>query len=293
MDLRFALRSLRNNPGFTLLAVFVMALGIGANTAMFSAVNAVLLKPLDYPNPDRIVSILTKWTDDPMLGNISIPDFNDWHRQSTAFSAMAYFEDHPTFAMSGAAAEYITVAHVSPEFFAAFGLNTVAGPLFNSEEQKPGAAGAALISYSYWQSHFGGNACALGQTIRMFDHSLSVAGVLPPRFHYPGETEVWIPADTIIRENDNRGAHNYRGVGRLEPRVSLQQAQAQLSSIATVLRSQYKQTNTGVGVAVARMRDAMVMDVESSFNLAAAALSASYFPARRASRLDPLATLRT
>src|SRR5580704_2134149 len=109
MDLKFALRSLRNNPGFTLLAVFVMALGIGANTAMFSVVNAVLLKPLDYPNPDQIVSILTKWQDDPVPGNISIPDLNDWRRESSSFSATAYYENHSTSAMTSSAAEYTEV----------------------------------------------------------------------------------------------------------------------------------------------------------------------------------------
>ena len=267
MDLKFALRSVRNNPGFTLLAVFVMALGIGANTAMFSVVNAVLLKPLDYPNPDRIVSVLSKWADDPVPGNISVPDFQDWKNQSTAFSAMAYYVNYSTSAMTGPAAEYIQVARVSPEFFSVFSLEPVAGRLFSAEEQKPESGGAALISYSYWQSHFGGNARALGQPVRMFDHSLSIVGVLPPRFHYPDKTDIWFPAGTIIRENDHRGAHNYRGVGLLKPGASLQQAQAQLSSIATVLREQYKLSNADLDVAVTRMRAAMVMDVESSLYL--------------------------
>jgi hypothetical protein len=192
MDLKFALRSLRNNPGFTWLAVLVMALGIGANTAMFSVVNAVLLKPLDYPDPDRIVTILSKWKDDPVPNNISVPDFDDWHARSTAFSAMAYYKYYSTSVMTGPVAEYIQVARVSPEFFAAFGLQPVAGRLFNAEEQKPGSGGAVLISYPYWQSHFGGNARALGRPVRMFDRSLSIVGVLPPRFHYPDKIDIWI-----------------------------------------------------------------------------------------------------
>jgi predicted permease len=267
MDLKFALRSLRNNPSFTILAILVMALGIGANTAMFSVVNAVLLKPLDYTNPDRIVSVLTKWSDDPVPGNISIPDFNDWHHQSTAFSAMAYYDSYNTSAMTGRAAEYTQVARVSPEFFSIFSLQPVVGRLFSADEQKQGSGAAVLISYSYWQSHFAGNARALGQQVRMFDHSLSIVGILPPRFHYPDKTDIWFPTGTIIGENENRGAHNYRGVGLLKPAASLRQAQTQLSSIAAVLRGQFKQTNTGVDVAVTRLRDTMVMDVEGSLYL--------------------------
>jgi len=107
----------------------------------------------------------------------------------------------------------------------------------------------------------------MGQPVRIFDHSLSIVGVLPPRFHYPDKTDIWFPTGTIIGENDNRGAHNYRGMGLLKPAASLQQAQTQLSSIAAILRSQHKQTNAGVDVAVTRLRDSLVMDVESSLYL--------------------------
>src|SRR5580700_8480346 len=125
MDLKFALRSLRKNPGFTLLAVVVMALGIGANTAVFSVVNAVLLKPLAYPDPDRIVTLSSLWRKSGSHGPVSAPDFHDWHNQSTAFAAMAYYDDDSTAVMSGASAEYAHAAEVTPEFFQVFGVEAV------------------------------------------------------------------------------------------------------------------------------------------------------------------------
>ncbi len=266
MDLKFALRSLRKNPGFTLLAVVVMALGIGANTAVFSVVNAVLLKPLAYPDPDRIVTLASLWRKSGGHGQVSAPDFHDWHDQSTAFAAMAYYNDDSTSVMAGASAEYVHGAAVAPEFFQVFAVQPVAGRLFSPEEQKPGGAGAALISYAYWQSHFGANAAALGQGVRMLGKSFPIAGVLPPRFHFPNQSDIWIPAG-VFPETESRGAHNYRVVGRLKSDVSLEQAQAQMTAIGARLEQQYKDSNTGKSVAVARMRDEMVRNVKLTLYL--------------------------
>jgi hypothetical protein len=238
MDLKFALRSLRKNPGFTLLAVAVMALGIGANTAVFSVVNAVLLKPLAYRDPDRIVTLSSLWRKSGGHGQVSAPDFHDWHNQSTAFAAMAYYDDDSASVMSGASAEYAHVAEVTPEFFQVFGVEPVEGRLFSPEEQKPGGAGAVLIGYSYWQSHFGANANALGQAVRMMGKSFSIAGVLPPRFHFPNQTDIWLPANVLFAETPSRSAHNYLVVGRLKPGISLEQAQAQMTAIGARLQRQ-------------------------------------------------------
>jgi predicted permease len=267
MDLKYALRSLRKNPGFTLLAVVVMALGIGANTAVFSIVNAVLLKPLAYSNPDRIVTLSSLWRKSGGHGQVSAPDFHDWHNQSTAFESMAYYQDDSTSVMSGASAEYAHIAQVTPEFFQVFGVQPAAGRLFSSEEQKPGGAGAVLISYSYWQSHFGANANALGQAVRMLGKSFSIAGVLPPRFHFPNQTDIWIPANVVFPETESRGAHNYRVVGLLKPDVGLEQAQAQMTAIGARLERQYKDSNTGKSVAVVRLRDEMVRNVKLTLYL--------------------------
>jgi len=267
MDLKFAFRSLRKNLGLTLLAVVVMALGIGANTAVFSVVNGVLLKPLAHRDPDRIVTLSSLWRKSGGHGQVSAPDFHDWHDQSTAFAAMAYYDDDSTAVMSGASAEYAHVAEVTPEFFHLFGVEPVAGRLFSPEEQKPGGAGAVAISYSYWQSHFGANANALGQGVRMLGKSFRITGVLPPRFHFPNQTDIWMPANVVSPETESRGAHNYRVVGRLKPGVSLEQAQAQMAAIGARLEQQYKDSNTGKSVAVTRMRDEMVRNVKLTLYL--------------------------
>jgi putative ABC transport system permease protein len=178
MDLRFAIRSLRKNPGFTFLAVFVMALGIGANTAVFSVVNTVLLRPLAYRDPDRIVTLTNFWKKHASIGSyVSGPDFHDWHDQSTAFEAMTRYVTDQTAVMSGTTAEYATVAVVGPEFFRVFSIEPNAGRLFTTDEEKHDGPGAALISQAYWQSHFGGNARALGQIVKVFGKPLTVVGV--------------------------------------------------------------------------------------------------------------------
>src|SRR5262249_37480871 len=161
----------RKNPGFTALAVLVMALGIGANTAVFSVVNSVLLRPLAYRNPERIVTIVNLWSRDGQPGvvspQVSAPDFHDWHDQSTAFDAMAYHSSGTTAISAGNSAEYGAVSAVTPEFLRVFDIQPVAGRPFSPEEEKPGSAGAALISYAFWQSHYGGQASAIGSTLRL------------------------------------------------------------------------------------------------------------------------------
>jgi len=257
MDLRFALRSLRRNPGFTLLAVLVMALGIGANTAVFSVVNTVLLKPLDYHDPDKIVTIVNLWRRDgrqaEISPQISAPDFHDWHDQTTAFSAMAYYNPATTSIRAGNAAEYGTVAAVTPDFFRVFDVQPAVGALLSE--------GGAVISYSFWQSHYGGQASALGQPLRIQDKSVTIAGVMPPRFRFPEKTDIWYLANTIFPESPGRGSHNYLVVGRLKPEFSVEQAQAEMSALASRLEQAYPNSNRGKGVLVTRMRDSLTGDV--------------------------------
>ncbi len=260
MNLKFALRSLWKSPGFTLLAVAVMALGIGANTAVFSVVNAVLLKPLAYHEPDRIVTLHPSWKGDE--GQLaSAPDFHDWHDQSTAFSAMAYYEHDDASVVVGRAADYVPVAVVTPEFLRVFAIQPMLGRFFNGDEEKPGSGAAVVISASFWQGHFAGSPGVLGRSLRMFDRNLTIVGVLPAGFHFPDQTDVWFPANTIFGEDTERSGHNYLVVGRLKPDVSLEQAQAQMAAIGARLEKQYPHSNRDESVAVARLRDTMVRDV--------------------------------
>jgi putative ABC transport system permease protein len=267
MDLKFALRSLRKNPGFTVLAVVVMALGIGANTAVFSVVNAVLLKPLAYRDPDRIVTLSSLWKKEGSHGQVSAPDFHDWHDQSTSFTTMAYYAGGNTAVTVGSAAEYAQAAAVTPEFFRVFEARPVLGRLFAPDEEKPGSGGAVVLSHSYWQNHFGANSSPFGKTIRIFGKTLSVVGVLPAGFHYPDKTDIWVPANTMFPETTSRSGHNYLIVARLKEGVSLEQAQAQMTSIGARLERQYPDSNKGKSVLVVRMRDEMVSNVRVTLYL--------------------------
>jgi predicted permease len=257
-DLRFAGRMLLKNPGFTAVAVMIMALGIGANTAMFSVVNAVLLKPLSFADPDRIVTLGSLWKGRSGHGQVSAPDFHDWHHQSTAFEAMAYYQDDDIAVTAGPAAEYAHVADFTPEFFRVFQIQPLVGREFTTDETKQGSSGAAIISSSYSTRHFGANSNAPGHALHLGDRTFLIVGVMPPGFHFPDKTDIWFPANTIYPETESRSAHNYRVVGRLKSSVSVEQAQAQMTTIGTRLEEKYPDSNKGKNVAVTRLRDDMV-----------------------------------
>jgi putative ABC transport system permease protein len=271
MDLKYALRSLRKNPGFAALAVIVMALGIGANTAVFSVVNAVLLRPLAYKNPERIVELSPLGKKSGKSGGASsAPDFYDWHDQSTAFDAMAYYIQGRAPILLGTTAEYGFVGLVSKEFFKVFQIAPVLGRGFSEEDWKNGQT--ALIGYSFWQSHFGGEPQAIGKTIHMVGKSFTVIGVMPAGFRFPGESDAWVTLNGLLRESESRSAHNYNVVGLLKPGVTIGQAQAQMSLIGERLEKQY-QSNAGKGVAVLGMRDSLVRDVRFTLYLLLGAVS--------------------
>jgi len=259
-DFRYAVRGLRRSPGFALLAVLIMALGIGANTAVFSVVNEVLLKPLAYRDPNRLVTLTTAWKSGAKLNLVTLPDFQDWHDQSAAFSALAYYRssDRPT--MAGSSAEYVHVARVSAEFFETLGVEPALGRLFSTEEQISGDSRAALISYSYWHSHFGGSNTVLGRRLRISDRAVTIIGVLAPRFHFPDKSDIWRPADAVDRTLP-RTSLSFYAIGRLKPGIRLEQAQGQLTSIALRLQHQYPDIDKHRSVTVTRMQDDMVSNV--------------------------------
>ncbi|HEY1336217.1 MAG TPA: ABC transporter permease, partial [Bryobacteraceae bacterium] len=267
-DLRYAGRSLRRSPGFAALAVLIMALGIGANTAVFSVVNAVLLKPLSYRDPDRIVtlsnySILQESTTS-LWKQVSIPDFEDWQRQSTSFEAMAYYYSRELSVVRGNTGEYARVAQVGPEFFRVFGVEPIAGRRFTPEEMKRGGSGAAMISYAYWQTRFGGDARVLGQTIRAAGPR-PIVGVLPPGFRFPnGDTDVWV---SMVGPPGQRGGQNWLAVGKLKAGVGAGQAQSEMTAISAALERQYPESNRGRRVGVTPLQEEMVGNVRSTLYL--------------------------
>ena len=273
-DLIYTFRQLRKGPGFSLLAITVLALGIGANAAVFSVVNAVLLKPLAYRDAGRIVTLSSLREKTGRHGQVSAPDFYDWHDQSTDFAAMAYYANEEVAVSGGGSPEYVGAAAVTPEFFSVFQVTPLAGRLFNLDEVKPHSNGAAVVSYTYAQSHFGGGPAALSQQVKMMDHSVNIVGVLPPGMRFPDKTDVWIPANTISEETIDRSAHNYKVVGRLRPGVSLAQAQTQVTAIGSRLEKQYPNSNTDKSVAVTPMLTEMVTEVRMTLYLLLGAVGA-------------------
>ena len=260
-DLRYAGRNLRRSPGFAALVILIMALGIGANTAVFSVVNAVLLKPLSYRDPERIVTLsnfsTSREASTALSKQVSVPDFQDWHDQSSSFEAMAYYSSRETAVIRGSAAEYARVTSVSPEFFRAFAVDPLVGRSFTVEEMKPGASGAAMISYTFWQSQFGADPRALGKTV-LCPGPKPIVGVLPPGFRFPNNTDIWV---SDVDPPGSRGGRNFLAVGRLKADVPLKRAQTEMTTIARRLEQQFRETNRGRSVGVTKLRDEMVGNV--------------------------------
>ena len=237
MDLRFALRSLGRSPGFTLLAITILALGIGANSAMFSVVYAVVLHPLGYPEPDRLVSLSNTNRNGGKYGQVSGPDFVDYRRDSTAFESMAAYASEVTSVVAASRAEYAGVAGVSSDFFKVLGVAPIQGRVF-------GDTHAALVGAGFWQRHFGSAPYSSGKTLTIFDQAFDIVGILPGGFHFPEETttEIWIALSDDLA-SVNRGAHNYRAIGRLKRGIAIEQAQVQLDAIGSRLENAYRGTN--------------------------------------------------
>jgi putative ABC transport system permease protein len=257
-DVRFGTRMLWKNRGFTVVAVLVMALGIGANTAVFSVVNAVLLRPLAFNDPDRLVTLSSLWLKDGHHGAVSMPDFQDWHDQSTAFEAMANFRGYEIPVSVSYSAENVFTTRVGPEFFRVFRIAPIVGREFTSEEAKPGGTGAVILSSSYAENHFGSATAALGRTLRLSDKTLDIVGVMPRGFHFPEKTDIWYPSYSFMLQTATRSGHNDQVVGRLKDGVTLEQGQAQMTAIGTRLSEKYPDSNQGKNVAVTRVRDEMV-----------------------------------
>ncbi|MBO0800780.1 MAG: ABC transporter permease, partial [Blastocatellia bacterium] len=266
-DLRYGLRTLRRNPGFVALSILILTLGIGANTAVFSVVNAVLLRPLSYRDPDRIVTLTnistTREAPTALSKQVSIPDFEDWQAQSSSFEAMACYASREKGVMKGSTPEYVQVTNVSSDFFRVFAVEPLVGRSFTPEETKRGSSGAAMISYNYWQTHFGGDVRALGQTVSDSEPR-SIVGVLPPGFRFPDNTDIWM---SMVGEAGYRSAQNFQSVGRIKSGMPLANVQAEMTAIAGRLEQQYPKSNRGRSVAVTRLRDEMVGDVRMTLYL--------------------------
>jgi predicted permease len=229
-DCRYALRQLRKNAGFTLVAVLTLALGIGATTAIFSVAYGVLLRPLPYPDPDRLVAV-QEITTKGRLSRLADPNFVDFRDQSRSFQAIAKYNDY-VVSVSGAQKPTRTrIANVSPGFLRVFGVQPILGRGFDASDAREGAAPTLLVSYGYWRQSMGSPQDLSRSQLRIDDAVFSVIGVLPAGFRFPADVDLWLPAD-LEGENPSRTSHNYYAVGRLRDGVSVPQAQRDVSAIA-------------------------------------------------------------
>jgi putative ABC transport system permease protein len=263
-DLRFGLRTLRKSPGFTAVALLTLALGIGANTAIFSVVYGVLLRPLPYKDASRLV-VLNETT--PRVGPVSVsyPNFLDWRAQSRGFSEMAAV-GQVAFNLGGIAQpESIHGETVSPNFLAMMGVRPLLGRDFNASEEKAGTAPVVLLSYQLWQSHFGGDRGAIGRAIRLDGNAVTIVGVLPPEFRSLDKTDVLEPIGVWATNNSDAAARAERGdmvvVGRLAAGASFTQARAEMEGIAARLAQAYPEANDEFGVALRPIRDVFVSEI--------------------------------
>ncbi len=259
-DLRYAGRALRRSPGFAMLAIVIMAVGIGANTAVFSVVNGVLLKSLPYPDADRIVVLrtsgLTTSTTNPL---VTLANFWDWRAQSSSFEAMATYRGGEAPVTPADTAEFARHANVDVELFRVIGIGAMIGRTFAPEDLVPGTSQpVAMISHAYWQSRYSGDGGILQRTIRVGSGLRQIVGVMPPGFQFPNRADVWTPQ---TNRTASRTSHSFLAVARLKPTVSLQSAGAELNMIAARLAEQYPDSNKGRGVSVARLQDQLVGDM--------------------------------
>jgi len=252
-DLRYGARMLMKQPGFTLVAVLTLALGIGANTAIFSVVNAVLLNPFAYPEAERIMFLSSSRLSEPDSSNaISYPNFLDWQKQQTAFSHLAAARNRTFNLTGGAEAIQVKGAIISPEAFPLLGVAPQLGRVFTEQDNQLNAARTVVLSHAFWQKQFAGAANVVGRQLLLDDQSYTVIGVMPPRFKF-WAGEVWVPFGLFGAEafaTDRTVIVMIFAVGRLKPGVTLEQARAEFNVIAARLAAQYPETNQGSGVRI-------------------------------------------
>jgi putative ABC transport system permease protein len=271
-DIRYGVRTLARQPGFAATAIVTLALGIGATTAIFSVVNAVVLRPMPFDEPARIMVVTNR---NLKTGNvnatISGPDFFDWRAQNRSFDVLAYF----TFGLESSVtvnnvSDYAAATRVSPGYLRVFGATARAGRLFTPEEERPAEGDVVVITTAYWRRQFNADPRALGSTVTFRQRQYTIIGVTDLR--YPARTDMYY-VDPVPPESQSRTAHNYRGIGRLARGVAVSEAQAEMTTIAESLSRQYPVSNGEKGIAVIPVQDVVVGDTRQSLFVLLAAVA--------------------
>jgi putative ABC transport system permease protein len=265
-DLRYGARMLMKTPGFTLIAVLTLALGIGANTAIFSVVNRVLLSRLPYKDMGRLVWV---WGSNPQQGDdidrVSPPDLADWRAQNTVFEDLAATDD-ALYNLAGIGEPESLFGYcLAANFFQVMGLQPALGRAFTPEEDRAGAPGVVLLSYRLWQRRFGADPNALGRSVTLNGVPHTIIGVMPPGFQHPQHQDLWTPLrlnSLDANEANDRSYRYLRVVGRLKSGVTLEQAQMEMSRVARRLADQHPDTNAGHGVKIVSLREQIAGDIK-------------------------------
>ncbi|HTV55869.1 MAG TPA: ABC transporter permease [Terriglobia bacterium] len=263
-DLRFALRIFAKNPAFTVIAIITLALGIGANTAIFSVVNSVLLQPLPYKNPHQLVTISEIWQheEDP----IAPADFLDIQKQNHAFQAMAAYESASFNLTAHQRAERVDGAIISTDLFGLLGVQPILGRGFTSQDGEPGAARVVVLSDRFWKEEFAGSPDVLGKKLLMNDEVFTIAGIMPASFQFPAGAELWAPPRFVVpehplRPNEDprglRGSHYFHTVARLKPGMTVAQATADLDALCHRIGKRYPNGEINDGVMIQTLHKAM------------------------------------
>jgi putative ABC transport system permease protein len=254
---------LLKNPGVTVIVIIALALGIGANTAIFSVVNAVLIRPLPYDESERLIFLNEK---SAVLDEMSIsyPNFLDWRAHNQTFEKMGVY-NRASYNLTGAGeAERITTGQVSADLFSVLRVNALHGRVFTNEEDQPGGTPVVVLSYGLWQRRFGGQTSILNQAITLNGKSYTVIGVMPEKYAYPSRVEMWVPVGQLSDQQSwkSRGNHpGLYGVARLKPGATFEQADADMNTLAANLEKQYPDTNAGTSVRLRPLLEIFVVDV--------------------------------
>ena len=273
-EIRYGVRSLLKHPGFTAIAVVTLALGISANTTIFSTVDALLLHPFSFPNQDRLVVVFEQnRATGLMRGSVSPGNFVEWRDQNQSYEQLVAIQQRAFDVSDGSTPERIPGYQVTGGFFQALGVKAALGRTLLSEDSEPGREQVAVLKHNFWQQQFAGDPEIVGKTVNLNRKQFTIVGVMPADFNYPYNTgEMWVPLLFTPEEKTDRGNHYLRVIGLLKPGVSVAQAQSDLSSIAQRAQQQFPETNSGRGVNTVTIVDDAVRGARSGVPIAMGAV---------------------